>query len=112
MLSERRHQQSVNGEAADRQTFTPMSSHSSFRVAFLRVAVNILDWTWPTTTSSDRFSIRSEEQEKRYDDRDHLENDLRAFFASRSPEFYANGIHDLVRPWQKVVDVDGDYFLE
>ncbi|KAK6758381.1 hypothetical protein RB195_015913 [Necator americanus] len=35
--------------------------------------------------------------EKRYDYRDHLENDLRAFFVSKSPELYAKGIRDLVR---------------
>ncbi|KAK6759466.1 hypothetical protein RB195_021198 [Necator americanus] len=34
------------------------------------------------------------------------------FFASNSPEFHAKGIRDLVRRWQKVVDVDGDYFVE
>ncbi|KAK6734555.1 hypothetical protein RB195_018005 [Necator americanus] len=51
-------------------------------------------------------------EEKRCDDRDHLENDLRAIFASKSPEFYAKGIRDLVRRWQKIVDVDGDYFVE
>ncbi|KAK6763830.1 hypothetical protein RB195_024237 [Necator americanus] len=38
-------------------------------------------------------------EEERYDDRDHLENDLRAFFASKSPEFYAKGIRYLVRCW-------------
>ncbi|KAK6757092.1 hypothetical protein RB195_015115 [Necator americanus] len=51
-------------------------------------------------------------EEKCYDDRDHLESDLRAFFASKSPEFYEKGIRDLVRRWQKVVDVDGDYFVK
>ncbi|KAK6761722.1 hypothetical protein RB195_022707 [Necator americanus] len=51
-------------------------------------------------------------EEKRYDDRDHLENDLRTLFASKSPEFYAKGICDLVIRWQKVIDVDGDYFVE
>ncbi|KAK6755715.1 hypothetical protein RB195_014231 [Necator americanus] len=50
-------------------------------------------------------------EEKRYDDRDHLKNDLRAFFAFKSPKFYVRGIRDLVRRWQKVVDVDGDYFV-
>ncbi|KAK6734696.1 hypothetical protein RB195_018099 [Necator americanus] len=51
-------------------------------------------------------------EEERYDDRDHLENDVRAFFASKSPEFYAKEIRDLARCWQKVVDVDGDYIVE
>ncbi|KAK6758400.1 hypothetical protein RB195_015923 [Necator americanus] len=46
--------------------------------------------------------------EKRYDYRDHLENDLQAFFVSMSPEFYAKRNRDLVRRWQKAVDVDGD----
>ncbi|KAK6764742.1 hypothetical protein RB195_024899 [Necator americanus] len=45
-------------------------------------------------------------EDKGYDDRDNLEYDLRTFFASKSPEFYAKGIRDLVRRWQKVVDVD------
>ncbi|KAK6754559.1 hypothetical protein RB195_013511 [Necator americanus] len=57
-------------------------------------------------------SLQHHLEEKRYDNRDHLENGLRAFFASKSMEFYAKGIRDLVRRWQKVVDVDGDYFVE
>ncbi|KAK6760669.1 hypothetical protein RB195_021940 [Necator americanus] len=57
-------------------------------------------------------SLQHHLEEKRYDDRDHLENDPRAFFASKSPEFYAKGIRDLVKHWQKVVDVDGDYFVK
>ncbi|KAK6728845.1 hypothetical protein RB195_006110 [Necator americanus] len=57
-------------------------------------------------------SLQHHLEEKRYDDRDNLENDLRAFFASRSLEFYAKGIRYLVRCWQKVVDVDGDYSVE
>ncbi|KAK6726132.1 hypothetical protein RB195_004445 [Necator americanus] len=51
-------------------------------------------------------------EEKRYYYRDHLEMNLRAFFASKSPKFYAKIIRDLVRRWQKVVDVDADYFVE
>ncbi|KAK6765366.1 hypothetical protein RB195_025331 [Necator americanus] len=57
-------------------------------------------------------SLQHHLEEKPYDDRDHLENDLQAFFTSNSPEFYAKGIRDLVRRWQKVADVDGDYFVE
>ncbi|KAK6760959.1 hypothetical protein RB195_022143 [Necator americanus] len=69
----------------------------------------------PDLAPSDYHLFRSLQhhlEEKQYDDRDHLENDLRAFFTSESPEFYAKGIGDLVRRWQKVVDVDGDYFVE
>ncbi|KAK6764376.1 hypothetical protein RB195_024626 [Necator americanus] len=63
----------------------------------------------PDLAPSDYHIFRSLQhhlEEKRYDDRDHLENDLWAFFASKSPEFYAKGIRDLVRRWQKGVDVD------
>ncbi|KAK6737396.1 hypothetical protein RB195_019851 [Necator americanus] len=54
----------------------------------------------PDQAPSDYHLFRSLQhhlEEKRYDDRDHLENDLRAFFASKSPEFYAKGIRDFVR---------------
>ncbi|KAK6728677.1 hypothetical protein RB195_005991 [Necator americanus] len=57
-------------------------------------------------------SLQHHLEEKCYDDRDRLENDLRVFFASKSSEFYAKGIRELVRRWQRVVDVDGDYFVE
>ncbi|KAK6729928.1 hypothetical protein RB195_006776 [Necator americanus] len=46
----------------------------------------------PNLASSDYHLFRSLQhhlEEKRYDDRDHLENDLRAFFASKLPKFYA-----------------------
>ncbi|KAK6762934.1 hypothetical protein RB195_023587 [Necator americanus] len=57
-------------------------------------------------------SLQHHLEEKSCDDRENLKNDLRAFFASKSPEFYAKQIRDLVRCWQKVVDIDGDYFVE
>ncbi|KAK6748367.1 hypothetical protein RB195_001159 [Necator americanus] len=69
----------------------------------------------PDLAPSDCHFFRSLQyhlEEKRYDDRDHLKNDHRAFFASKSPESYVKGIRDLVGRWQKVVDVDGDYFVE
>ncbi|KAK6751603.1 hypothetical protein RB195_003177 [Necator americanus] len=61
----------------------------------------------PDLAPSDYHLFRSLQhhfEEKRYTDRDHLENNLRAFFASKSPEFYvvssiaglAKGIRDLV----------------
>ncbi|KAK6751600.1 hypothetical protein RB195_003174 [Necator americanus] len=45
----------------------------------------------PDLAPSDYHLFRSLQhhfEEKRYTDRDHLENNLRAFFASKSPEFY------------------------
>ncbi|KAK6730621.1 hypothetical protein RB195_007221 [Necator americanus] len=70
----------------------------------------------PDLAPSDYHLFRSLQhhlEDKRYDDCDDLESDLRAFFVSKSPEFCAKGIRDLdVRRWQKVVDVDGDYFVK
>ncbi|KAK6764655.1 hypothetical protein RB195_024832 [Necator americanus] len=69
----------------------------------------------PVLAPSDYHLFRSLQhhlEEERYADSDNLENDLRVFFACKSPEFYAKGIRDLVRPWQKVVDVDEDYIVE
>ncbi|KAK6749654.1 hypothetical protein RB195_001954 [Necator americanus] len=69
----------------------------------------------PDLAPSDNHLFRSLQhhlEEKRYDDRDHLENDLRSFFASKSPDFHAKGIRDFLRRWQKLFDVDGDYFVE
>ena len=43
---------------------------------------------------------------KGYDDREHIHIGLRALLDSKSPEFYAKGIHDFVGRWQKVVGVD------
>ncbi|VDP00744.1 unnamed protein product [Heligmosomoides polygyrus] len=43
---------------------------------------------------------------KRYEDRDHLENDLRAFFNFKSPNFYARGI---VQP--TIVDETEDHLI-
>ncbi|KAK6733889.1 hypothetical protein RB195_017574 [Necator americanus] len=63
-------------------------------------------WSRATTASSDRFSITWRRSATM------LENDLRAFFAFKSPKFYAKGIRNLVRHWQKVADVYGDYFVE
>ncbi|VDP38463.1 unnamed protein product [Heligmosomoides polygyrus] len=49
---------------------------------------------------------------KRYEDRDHLENDLRAFFASKSPDFYVRGIRGLVERWLRRVNADGVYLVD
>ena len=47
--------------------------------------------------------------EKKYRDRNHLEQDLTNFFESQSEEFYRNGIYMLPKRWQQVVDNDGQY---
>ena len=50
--------------------------------------------------------------EKKYHDRDHLEQDMIQFFSSQSEEFYRNGIHILPERWQQVVDNDGQYIID
>lgn len=44
------------------------------------------------------------------------DNDVRIeldrFFASKNSDFYSRGMNSLVDRWQKVVDANGDYFVE
>ncbi|EYB98974.1 hypothetical protein Y032_0027g1627 [Ancylostoma ceylanicum] len=40
------------------------------------------------------------------------ENAFREFIASKTPDFYRKGIHDLVKRWQKCVDSNGAYFAQ
>jgi hypothetical protein len=42
---------------------------------------------------------------------DDVKTALDGLFASRSKEFYHNGVHGLPSRWQKVLDGGGDYFL-
>lgn len=37
---------------------------------------------------------------------------LEEYFGSKQPEFYASGIHDLPNRWRKVLECDGNYFVE
>lgn len=49
-------------------------------------------------------------QEKIYPNQATLENDVKAFIDSRTPEFFKIGIESLVKRWEKCVLADGDYF--
>lgn len=49
--------------------------------------------------------IKNQIFEKEEDIKKYLQN----FFDSKSPEFYAKGIHDLPRRWQEVIDSNGVY---
>ncbi|KAK6734958.1 hypothetical protein RB195_018264 [Necator americanus] len=74
--------------------------HSMLDNKILELEWEVLPPYSPDRAPSDYHLFRSLQyhlEEKHYDDRHHLENDLRAFFASKSPEVYAKGIRDLVR---------------
>ena len=49
-------------------------------------------------------------REKCFKSRDDAESAFNDFIASRTPDFYANGINKLVSRWQKCVDSNGSYF--
>lgn len=49
---------------------------------------------------------------KSFTNQDEVENALTNFINSRSPTFYKSGIEKLVDRWRKVIEVDGDYFIE
>jgi histone-lysine N-methyltransferase SETMAR len=51
-------------------------------------------------------------KEKKYDDQEHMKNDLRSFFASLSPDFFIKGIMDLPHRWETVIDTNGDYIKD
>jgi histone-lysine N-methyltransferase SETMAR len=49
---------------------------------------------------------------KRYSIDTELKTDIQSFFDSKDANFYHRGIFSLVERWQKVVDSNGDYFVE
>ncbi|XGW15056.1 hypothetical protein V3C99_000940 [Haemonchus contortus] len=49
-------------------------------------------------------------REKRFNNRHDVESTFLEFIASRSSQFYATGIGELVPCWQKSVDNNGPYF--
>lgn len=57
-------------------------------------------------------SLQNHLKGKKFDDQVHLESDLKSFFDSKPEKFYSDGFMDLQRRWERIVDNDGDYFLE
>ena len=47
---------------------------------------------------------------KHFDSQQETENDFQEFVKSRSMDFYATGINQLIYHWQKYVDCNGSYF--
>ena len=57
-------------------------------------------------------SLRNHLSEKHFDDQDHLKLDLETFFHSHSKKFYEDGIMDLPKRWEYVVDNNGAYVID
>ena len=49
---------------------------------------------------------------KNFKNEEGLKIGLQKFFDSKSPEFYAKGIHDLPRRWAEVIETKGEYLLD
>lgn len=49
---------------------------------------------------------------KRFGSEDELKNEVNLFFESKDQNFYSHGMYLLVERWQKIVDSNGDYFIE
>jgi histone-lysine N-methyltransferase SETMAR len=57
-------------------------------------------------------SLRNHLREKHFDDQDHVKSDLETFFQSLSKKFYEDGIMDLPKRWEYVVDNNGAYVVD
>ena len=57
-------------------------------------------------------SLRNYLREKQFDDQNHLKSDLETFFQSRSKNFYEDGIMNLPKRWEFVIDNDGAYVVD
>ncbi len=49
---------------------------------------------------------------KRFTTEGEVKTEVDRFFTSKNPEFYSRGMNLLVERWQKIVDCNGDYFVE
>ncbi len=58
------------------------------------------------------LSVRNYLCNKHYEDFDELNSDLIAFFKSKPDSFYRRGIELLPERWAKVVENNGDYFVD
>lgn len=69
----------------------------------------------PDIAPSDYHLFRSLQHhlsEKIFETEDMLKHDIDTFFASKPPSFFRSGIESLATRWQKVVDCEGDYFVD
>ena len=57
-------------------------------------------------------SLSNDMRGRKFESENDLKSYLQNFFDSKSPEFYVNGIHDLPRRWQEVIDTNGAYIVK
>ncbi len=50
--------------------------------------------------------------DKRFNSEEEVKTEVDLFFSSKNPNFYSRGMNLLVERWQKIVDSNGDYFVE
>ena len=68
----------------------------------------------PTPTSDYHLllSVRNYLSNKQYEDFDEIKSDLTTFLESKPASFYKCGIELLPARWTKVVENNGDYFVD
>ena len=54
-------------------------------------------------------ALHNDIHEKQFDDQEELRTYLDTFFKAKSLKFYEDGIMDLPRRWEQVIDSDGAY---
>jgi [histone H3]-lysine36 N-dimethyltransferase SETMAR len=55
------------------------------------------------------LSLSNDLRDRKFINEVELKSYLQRFFDSKSPEFYAKGIHELANRWQRVIDSNGAY---
>ncbi len=57
-------------------------------------------------------SLSNHLENRHFDNRDQLQNDLEDFFRSKPASFYDHGIRQLPKRWEEVIDNNGEYIVD